>query len=136
MKKILFLFLSIFCICTTGCRAYNPSPGPSDCRVVTEIEIQTNQAAPCNYRDPRKISKTLHYLRRLDPWDRPDRDPEACPGDRYRITLRFSDGGIKTYDQIACDYLREDNGPWREVSPKYALRLSLLLAAVPSDGNS
>lgn len=136
MKKILFLMLSIFCILFAGCADRPRPPEPPECRVVTEITIQVEnvpQPGLCRYSNPRKMTKALNYLRRLDPWDLPDTDPETVPGARYHITLYFSDGSTKVYDQIAYDYLRESDGPWREIDPEYALRLPLLLAAVPSD---
>lgn len=136
MKKNLFLLLSIFCISFAGCAGRLSLPEPAECRVVTEITIQaesTPEPGLCRYSDPQKMTKALNYLRRLDPWDRPCLDLETVPGTRYHITLHFSDGSVKTYDQIAYDYLRVSGGPWLEIDPEHALRLSLLLAAVPSD---
>lgn len=136
MKKLLILLLSIFCLSAAGCTGRLSPPEPPKCRVVTEVVIQvenTPEPGLCRYSDPQKMTKALNCLRRLDPWDLPDTDPETVSGSRYHITLHFSDGSAKVYDQIAYDYLRESGGPWLEINPEHALRLPLLLAAVPSD---
>lgn len=136
MKRTLLLLISIFSMISGGCTGrHSPAP-PPECRVVTEVEIRvenTPEAGLCRYTDPRKMTKALNCLRRLDPWNLPESDPETAPGARYRVTLRFSDGSEKAYEQIGLDFFREPSGRWLEIAPEEALRLPLLLAAVPSD---
>ena len=136
MKKFLLYLILSFSISAAGCTRLPTAMEAALCRVVTEIVISVeNVPEPglCRYTDPSKMTKALNCLRRLDPWDLPDTDPEAEPGPRYRICLNFSDGSSKSYDLIGNSYFRENRGPWQEVSSDRALRIPLLLAAVPSD---
>lgn len=136
MKRVLILLAFVFCLPLWGCSGRSDATEPSKCRIVTEITIQVNHGSEptlSRYSDSSKISKALNYLRRLDVWDPPDQDPAAAPGDRYRIAVYFSDGSAAYYDQIGLEYFREAAGPWKKIDPEHALRLPLLLAAVPSD---
>lgn len=136
MKRLFMILLSIYCVLTTGCSSLSGTATPPKVRVVSEITIQAeNVPEPVlrRYTDPQKMAKALNCLRRLDPWDRPDTDPETVPGARYRIVLTFSDGSTKRYDQVGSAYLREDGGPWQVISADHGLRIPLLLAAIPSD---
>lgn len=136
MKRILILLALMFTVPFSGCSSRPRPPEPPKCRVVTQIQIWVENAAEtglCRYSDPHKLTKALNYLRSLDPWTAPDANPETVPGPRYRITLFFSDGSTKVYEQIAYAYLREAGSPWQEISSERALGLPLLLAAVASD---
>ena len=136
MKKSLISLILMFSLAIGGCRSLSAVTDAPFCRVVTEITVQVENAPEtglCRYTTPNKMIKTLHCLRRLDPWDLADTDPELAPGPRYHFDLTLSDGSHKTYDLIGNSYLREGNGPWREVTASQALRIPLLLAAVPSD---
>ena len=136
MKKVLFLLLSVFSITLSGCSSHLKPAEPPKCRVVTEITIQTENASTPDlrrYTDPQKMTKALNCLRRLDLWDHPVTDPEASTGTRYRILLTFSDGSAKHYEQIGHTHLRVNGGPWMLIPNDHGIRISLLLAAVPSD---
>lgn len=136
MKKLRFYILPIFILFLSGCTSIPMAAEPTACRVVTEITVSVeNVPEPtlCRYTDPAKMTKALNCLRRLDPWDPAETDPEKEPGPHYRIHLRFSDGSAKHYDLVANSYLRENGGPWKQVSSEHALRFALLLAAVSSD---
>ena len=136
MRKYLRVIILLFCFVSTGCSRHQKPPEPPKCRVVTEIVIRADNVpvpGQNRYTDPQKMIKALNCLRRLDPWELPDSNPEEETGPRYRITLAFSDGSSKTYDLIGHIYFRENGGPWFVISAVHGLRIPLLLAAVPSD---
>ena len=136
MKRVIITLILIYTLGIAGCTEIPGITKEAPCRVVTEILIHVEDApepGQCHYTDPAKMIKTLNCIRRLDPWDLPEADPEQAPGPRYRITLIFSDGSFKKCDLIGSSYYREGEGPWRIVSSHHALRFPLLLAAVPSD---
>ena len=136
MKKKLFLLLSLFCIHTAGCSALLMPAETSNCRVVTDVSIHVDNATEayvCHYSDSNKVEKTLYYLRKMKFWDHPNLDPASLDCVRYHITVRFSDGSKKRYEQSGYDYFRDSNGTWFEIPGELGIGLALLLAAVPSD---
>ena len=131
MKRLSILAISLLWTLAAGCAQVSDPP-----RVVTGVLIQVeNTAEPGEilYTDPKKMTMALNYLRCLSLWDPPAENPEALPGPRYWITLRFSDGGFRTYEQIGTACIRSENGSWMVLPPERALRLPLLLAIVPTD---
>ena len=136
MKRILYVILYVCIIFSWGCSQQFLVNKPKPCRVVTgvRIEIQDDEeSAEILYLEHRKISKALNYLRKLNAWDRLSISPEEIHDHRYTITVHYSDGTDKQYQQIGYACYREDKGPWLIISPDLGIRLALLTASVPSD---
>lgn len=127
---MLFLIVSVSFL--FGCGAPAASE-PSFCRVVTEIDIVYKNSVQRRYSDPTKLVKTLNYFRNLELWDHLPHDPFQSGDSLYHVTLHFSDGSVKTYDQVSSHYLRINGGPWFEIPSEHGIRLALLLAAIPGD---
>lgn len=122
-------FLS-FCLLLGGSFPNQTSP-----HVVTEISVQWMQDGTENHRvyiQPGKMNKLLLYLRSLDPVPKNEApDPQAVP--EYQITLQLSDGTVVRYTQLGITNFRKEDGSWQVIDPEDAIRLPLILAAVPGD---
>lgn len=128
--KILCLLLFCFTLC--GCQ----SNGPQVPRLVTQIQIVgVHQNIPVEviYTNPQKMETILYYLRSLEDLGRADTDPERIMGDRFKITVSFTDGSKSVYRQQADRFLSRDGRPWQAVDPQKARMLYPLMAALPAD---
>lgn len=133
MKKMLILVLLAMLL--AGCtRPNDDSIRPP--RLVTGIEVSYNSGSirlQRQYTDEKKMRSLLDYLRCLDVYgtaaaDIPIPDVPIC-----RITLSFSDGTCKVYEQRDHRFLRRDDGPWHYIEPEQAQELPLLLGLMESD---
>ena len=79
------------------------------------------------------MSQVLAYLRQIDPYGKPEEDPVLADGSLFQISLTYSDGSKKVYEQKADRYLRLDDGPWETIDPSKAEALGQLLGTLPSD---
>ena len=126
------LILLILGLLLTGCQP----KAPEKPRLVHEILITgVHQDAPLEifYSDPRKMEAILYYLRSLEDLGRPDTDPERIMGDRFKITVSFTDGSQNVYRQQADQFLSRNSHPWRIIDSNKAKLLYPLLAGMPPD---
>ena len=105
----------------------------SPCRVVTAITVEWEESGVHrrqHYEDPADMDRLLHYLRALRPFQLYD-EPENIPQRIYHITVTCSDGSQVRYAQAGLQYLKKEDGHWEKLNPERAIRLPLLLAAIP-----
>ena len=118
-----------------GCSNVNQET-PGQPNLVTGITAVCRKGAMelrRSYANPEKVRSVLNYLRLLKTYGPPETDPSAAEGQHIQITLTFSDGSQKIYDQWADQYLRSDGGPWQLISPEQGQELYLLLGMMESD---
>ncbi len=130
--------LMLISLLFTGCgRADLGAQGPAQCRIVTGIHV-TFDDGPFHierqYTVSSKVRAVLNYLRWLDPYGKPEENPDTVSGSSFQITLEYSDGCEKHYVQKADRFLLEDGKPWRRIDPKRAQTLSQILGKMASDG--
>ena len=105
-------------------------------RVVTQVRIVYKNGDLQTQRDfyeEENIRHILDYLRYVDPYGVPREDPELAEGRIYYITLIYSDGSERLYEQRSDQYMRVDGGEWKRIDPQRALYLSGLFSMMPSD---
>ena len=132
-KKISLLLLLVLIL--GGCSDVNAET-PGRPRLVTGISAVYQKGAirlERQYSDDEKMGAVLDYLRLLKTYGPAEVDPEATDGSRIQITLRFSDGSQKVYDQWADQFLRCDGGKWEQINPEQGQELALLLGMLESD---
>lgn len=134
-KKLLIGILPLFLILTGCCRILRHNDR-APYRVVTQVHIVYRNDALESSRDLYQedaIRHILDYLRYIDPYGIPKEDPELVEGRNFNITLIYSNGAKRLYEQRADQYLRIDGGDWQRIDPNKALYLSGLLAMMASD---
>lgn len=127
-----FSVMLLFCFVLSGCQA----SAPQTPRLVTRIHISgVHQDAPVevNYTQPQKMETVLYYLRSLEDLGKADTDPERIIGDRFKITVFYSDGSCQIYRQQADRFLSRNDRPWQLVDPRKAALLYPLLTSIPPD---
>ena len=134
-KRLLFLFAMLWIL--YGCSRPEPgSPPDSVCRVVTEITVDYENSGirfHRQYTSSEKMQQILNYLRTIDPYGRPEEDPEATVGSCFRITLFYSDKCQTVYLQKSDRFLKTDGGEWKRIDPDRARELSRILGLMESD---
>lgn len=131
--KFSILFLCV--IFLWGCQPKKPqSP-----RLVTMIRVSgVHQDIPLDviYTQPQKMETLLYYLRSLEELGQAETDPERIMGDRFQITVSYSDGTRQIYRQRADRFLSRNDRPWKNVDPQKASLLYPLLMSMPADHSS
>ncbi len=132
MKRIIWTIL--LCAVLSGCvgREISTQNQP---RVVTHITAEYNSGTirlQRNYTNSDKMRSVLNYFRMLSPYGTAQQLP--LEGNRVQITVHFSDGSSKLYEQFADTYLRQDGGTWQYIDPQAGQQLPLLLGLMESDG--
>ena len=125
--------ISVLSFCLLGA---NPQSQPPSCRVVRQITVQwTESGQQINrlYTIPEKMDKLLIYLRSLDPVPQ-DAASEEIATPVYRIVVSLSDGSVVCYTQQGLTNFRKGSDSWQVIDPEDAIRLPLILAAIPGDG--
>ena len=110
-------------------------PDLMPCTVVTEITVQweiEGHAKSQRYTQQGKMNKVLNYLRSLDPMP-VNEIPDDAVTTEYFIRLQRSDGTSIQFIQRGITNFRKEDGAWEAVDPEDAIRLPLLLAAIPGD---
>lgn len=136
LKKICIRSLPLVLLLLTGCCRILWDKDPAPYRVVTEVHVVYENGALDARRQffqEGSIRQILDYLRFVDPYGTPQEDPEQTEGRNYYITLVYSDGSTRIYQQRADRYMRIDGGPWRQIDPQKALILSGLFGMMPGD---
>ena len=133
-----------FCICSmplfllflSGCCHILWEKDAATYRIVTQVNVTYRNGALETQRqffEEANIRQILGYLRIADPYGKPREDPEQAQGRHFDITLVYSDGSQRLYQQRADRYMRIDGGPWKEIDPQRALILSGLLGMMSGD---
>ena len=133
MRKIALLILFSFLLC--GCSSINKET-PGHPNLVTHITADYQKGALVlhrEYSNSEKVRSVLNYLRLLNTYGPPEEQPEGSKVSRIRITIHFSDGEDKLYEQWADQYLRINDGPWALIDPQQGQELYLLLTMTESD---
>ncbi len=126
---------AILCLLLTGCTRIDQSAAGSP-KVVTGISVSFQGERlhlERQYSDSEKMRDLLNYLRCLEIYGPVEPETEIPQPNRGTITIRFSDGSTKHYEQQGDQYLRQDNGSWHYVNPEQARELPLLLTLLESD---
>lgn len=135
IKGLPFLFAVLWILC--GCSRLEPGlPPDSACRVVTKIAVDYENGGirfRRQYTAAEKMQQILNYLRLIDPYGKPDEDPETAAGSRFRITLSYSDGCQKVYLQQSDRFMKTDDGQWKRIDPDRARELSRILGQMEGD---
>ena len=133
MRKITILLLLAVTLCGC-CNVDKEVPGqPNLVTGITAVYRKGAMELRREYFQPEKVRSVLNYLRLLKTYGPPDTDPTATEGGKIQITVSFSDGTQRVYDQWADQYLRSDGGPWQLISPEQGQELYLLLTMMESD---
>ena len=105
------------------------------CHVVTQVRVEwTEDGIDFSriYTEHEKMNKLLLYLRSLKPV--PIHDPPTdAENPLYSVHLIMSDGSSKVFQQLGLFYFHENAAQWQAVDPETAIRLPLILAAIPGD---
>ncbi len=131
-RKKTAAFLCVFCLILFGCQK---TPEPM-CQVVTEISISYQDGpihAKRHYTDTEKTREILNYIRQLDPYGKPEENPETADGSEYVITLFHSDGCQQVYRQKGNRFFQGLDGMWRKIDPQKAEKLSWIMGKTRSD---
>ena len=135
LKKAV-LFCLCFCMLLGGCGRRVNDAEPPKCRVVTGVDV-TFENSPFrmqwHYNTSAKMRAILNYLRWLDPYGKPEQNPEKIAGNYFEIIVSYSDGCSKTYVQKADQFFWEDGQGWKRIDPKRAITLSQILGKMQSD---
>ena len=130
-----FAVIVLLSLLLTGCSNINEET-PGQPNLVTGITAVCRKGAmelTRNYSNQEKVRSVLNYLRLLKTYGPPETDPNTAEGQRIQITVTFSDGSQKIYDQWDDQYLRSDGGPWQVISSEQGQELYLLLGMMESD---
>ena len=134
-KKICICILPLLVFLTGCCRIlWQTDTAPY--RIVTQVHIVYQNESMETSRDffqEESIRHILDYLRYIDPYGIPKEDPEQVQSRIFQITLIYSDGSRRIYEQRADQYLRINGGDWKRIDPQKALYLSGLLAMMVND---
>ena len=136
-----FGFWKSACICIlpltlVGCCRIFKHNDPKPYHVITQVRIvyrNENLQIQRDFYREENIRHIVDYLRYADPYGIPREDPELAQGRTYDITLIYSDGSERLYEQRADQYMRIDNGKWKRLDPQKALYLSGLISMIPND---
>ena len=135
-KRFLLLFLLCFYLfLLPGC-GKKTAPKTPLCRVVTQVEITGREKDVQFYRKYTNEEKTkwlLLYLNAVDPDIRPVAPPTDPIRSHYTITLTFSDGKSKVFEQASHRFFRTQARPWQAIAPDPASGLYALLRTLPGD---
>lgn len=135
MKKAVLACLC-FCLLLGGCSRHTDTTEMPKCRVVTGVHVVFENEPfrmERNYTTSAKMRAILNYLRWVDPYGKPEEDPETVSGSHFQITVSYSDGCSKTYLQKADRFFLEDGQSWKRIDPARALILSQILGKMNSD---
>lgn len=126
MKKIALAALAL-AVLLGACAQETPPRSPY--RVVTAVEFE-DAGVTLRFTREEKLTRILAQLRLLAPTVRavPDSGEPCCT---LRVVL--ADGRSAVYRRSGA-YLQRGDGAWRRVDAREALRLRLLLHAIPRDG--
>ena len=137
MKKAVCFIMTLFVFSfVSGCGNYTLSPTPSAPQTVIKVTVTYHSAQDQfqrEYVSSVKMRAILNYLRWVDPYGKPEIDPETTRGGLFRITLHLSDSTETVYLQKSDQFMQIDSGPWLTVDPNRAKTLSKIVSEMESD---
>ena len=135
-KAIIFALLVSMAFALCGCDLHPQAPSDHGARVITAVtviykngQLQTQRY----YNTDQKMQQIMNYLRRIDPYGKPEEDPETASGSDFHIELSYSDGSRQHYRQKSDRFMQGADGIWRCIDSGKATRLSEILGRLPSD---
>ena len=129
MKKLFCLTILILLLC--GC---SRPPEQHQLKWVTQVTADYQKGTirlHRDYTDDEKIRPVLDYFRSLSPYGTAQSVPQE--GQYAQITIHYSDGSQKVYEQTSDAFLRQNGGIWQHIDPEKGQELWLLLALTESD---
>ena len=140
MKKAAYSFL-ILAVLTilSGCGNYTLSSTPSAPNTVIRVTVtysSTQEHFHREYVSSNKMRAVLNYLRWVDPYGKPETDPDTARGGLFRIILHLSDGTQTVYLQRSDQFMQVNGGPWLTIDPDRAKTLHQIVAEMESDSIS
>ncbi len=134
MKKVMAAVL-IVSIMLCGCsrQKENTVGQPKLVTRITAVFDSGTIRLERSYTDSDKMRSVLTYLRCLKTYGTVEPGSGMEEGDQATITLHYSDGTTKVYDQRDSQYLRVSGGDWKAIKPEQAQELPLLLGLMESD---
>lgn len=130
---LLVILLPILLSASCGLRLQKK---PSIPHLVTRVQVictGNGNTMTRHYTQPAKVTAILNYLRLLKTQGAADTDPEQLTGDRFEITLYYSDGQQRIYRQQSNRYLSKNARAWEKVDPQQAQLLYPMLLEMLSD---
>ena len=128
---------AIICSCLFLCACNRrPDAVQEPIVLVTAVDIRynyKNTQLNRTYTNSDKMDVILYYLYGLEPYGKPDEDPEQIRNDCCHITVHLSNGRSRIYRQQGSRYLSVDFSPWKNISPTRAAVLHHLLRHIESD---
>lgn len=82
---------------------------------------------------PESLAKLLTALRLTGLTSTPKEDPNAVNSTQFRITMAYADGRRHVFDIKGDRYIRNKDGPWRQLNPDNLAPLHYLLHFLPGD---
>ncbi len=135
-KFICIILLFVTALPLFGCSFHPVAPSEHGIRVITAITV-TYENGPLktrrHYNTDEKMQPILHYLRRIDPYGKPEVNPETLPGSDFHIELSYSDGSRQLYRQKSDRFMLDADGVWKRIDPGKASKLSEILGKLESD---
>ena len=128
---ICFLFISFL---FGGCH-FQPKRNPQN-RVVTKITVAYHNGeftSQREYTDNEITRQILNYLRYIDPYGKPDEDPETVSGHEYRIYLSMGENDTLLYRQKDDRFFMGPDGNWQKISLSRGQKLGWLLWKIRSE---
>ena len=120
----------------SGCGNYTLSSAPSAPKTVIKVTVAYQNAQDQFQRvyvSSSKMRAILNYLRWIDPYGKPEIDPETTRGGLFRITLHLSDNTETVYLQKSDQFMQVDGGPWLTIDPSQAKTLHQIVVEMESD---
>ena len=136
MKQLAAIILLIWLIgALGGCSRQTSIP----IRMVTRITVDGvhhSDSSQRTFYESESIRKILLALRLKDQSRRPEIDPEALDVPEFWVTMTYANGQTHILRLKSDRYLKDGDGPWRQLAPESLAVLHYLLYFMPSDGVS
>lgn len=135
MKKFSILFLCLFLtVICCGCQGQAASQAQPASHLVSEITIRReSDRVTHHYSDQVSMGKILSYIRRLNPYGKAPQNFHQLSGESYQITIHFSDGNQRVYEQKDHRFFYDADCRWKQIDPEAAAELSVLFDTLRTD---
>lgn len=131
MKRLVALLL-ILILLMAGCRKEDIAAH----RVVTRIDVVCEAfdtyIRRC-YTQEEKMQVILFHIRNIGQRFTPEVDPDTLDTPTISITVHFSDGSQKIYQQKDNRFWKEDTLPWKKINMENASGLWQTILMTPGD---
>ena len=137
MGNIKRLLISLLILLTQlFCGGRGDAGGDIQQSIVVKIETAgTYQGSTWRktFTEPEKMEAVLHCLRRLQPSEAVDIDPESFRTDSCQVTLWYADGSNTVYRQLHNLYQQVDDGTFRQIREGAGTQLIQILYMLEED---